>query len=79
VQVTPDCPYSEKEYDFAYRRYQEKLFERVLLGIYKDGQLHKNPIEPLVISENDYLVILASGDGASALKRDFGVEEGRFK
>ena len=78
LQVTPDCPYSEKEYDFAFADIR-KSYSSVLLGIYKNGQLHKNPIEPLVISENDYLVILASGDGASALKRDFGVEEGRFK
>jgi K+/H+ antiporter YhaU regulatory subunit KhtT len=48
------------------------------LGIYKNEKLYKNPTKPITISENDYLVIMTNGDGSSKLKKDFGVEEGRF-
>jgi voltage-gated potassium channel len=78
LQVTQESPYSGKEYDFAFTDLR-KTYSSVLIGIYKDSQLYKNPTEPIDISENDYLIILANGDGASALKNDFGVEEGRFK
>ena len=78
LQVTQESPYSGKEYDFAFKDLR-KTYSSVLIGIYKDSQLYKNPTEPIDISENDYLIILANGDGASALKNDFGVEEGRFK
>ena len=55
-----------------------KDFSSVLLGVYQNGKLYKNPIHPMTILENDYLVIISDGDHSDKLKEAFGVEEGRF-
>ena len=50
----------------------------MLLGIYQNGKLYKNPIESLTILENDYLVIMTNGENAPILESDFNVTQGRF-
>ena len=75
--MTKENPYVEKAYEYAFSNMRSD-YSSVLLGIYKDGKLHKNPTNEIVISENDYLVIMTDGDNSIKLKADFGVEEGRF-
>ena len=77
LRVSSQNPYLNKEYDFAFADIRSS-YSSVLLGIYKNGMLYKNPTKPITISENDYLVIMTNGDGSSKLKDDFGVSEGRF-
>ena len=77
LRVNKKNPYLNKDYDFAFSNIR-KEFSSVLLGIYQNGILYKNPINPMTISENDYLIIIGDGDHADKLKEAFGVEEGRF-
>jgi K+/H+ antiporter YhaU regulatory subunit KhtT len=77
LRVSSKNPYLSKDYDFAFADIRSS-YSSVLLGIYKNEKLYKNPTKPITISENDYLVIMTNGDGSSKLKKDFGVEEGRF-
>ena len=77
LRVTKENPYFEKAYEYAFSNMRSD-YSSVLLGIYKDGKLHKNPTNEIVISENDYLVIMTDGDNSIKLKAAFGVEEGRF-
>ena len=77
LRVSQKCPYFEKNYDFAFNDIRS-TYSSVLLGIYKDEKLYKNPTEPITISENDYLVMMTNGNSLPKLKEDFGVKEGRF-
>mgnify|MGYP001577423822 FL=1 len=77
LRVSPENPYFEKNYDFAFTDIRSS-YSSVLLGIYKNNKLYKNPTEPITILENDYLIIMTNGNNSSKLKEDFGVEEGRF-
>lgn len=77
LRVSSENPYFNKDYDFAFTDIRSS-YSSVLLGIYKNEKLYKNPTEPMTISEDDYLVIMTNGDGSSKLKEDFRVEEGRF-
>lgn len=77
LRVSSENPYVNNDYDFAFTDIRSS-YSSVLLGIYKNEKLYKNPTEPMTISEDDYLVIMTNGDGSSKLKEDFRVEEGRF-
>jgi|TARA_B110000879_G_scaffold199639_1_gene272757 voltage-gated potassium channel len=77
LRVTKENPYFGKAYEYAFSNIRSD-YSSVLLGIYKDEKLHKNPTNEIVISENDYLVIMTDGDNSIKLKAAFGVEEGRF-
>tara|TARA_B100000497_G_C7696355_1_gene425711 strand:- start:9861 stop:10889 length:1029 start_codon:yes stop_codon:yes gene_type:complete len=77
LRVNKENPYLNKDYDFTFSN-MRKDFSSVLLGVYQNGKLYKNPIHPMTILENDYLVIISDGDHADKLKEAFGVEEGRF-
>ena len=50
----------------------------MLLGIYKGNKLYKNPMGKIVISENDYLLIMTNGKNEPLLETDFEVSQGRF-
>ena len=77
LRVNKENPYLNKDYDFTFSN-MRKDFSSVLLGVYQNGKLYKNPIHPMTILENDYLVIISDGVHADKLKEAFGVEEGRF-
>ena len=77
LKVSKENPYLNKEYDFAFLDIRKK-YSSVLLGIYKDEILYKNPIEPITILENDYLVIMTNGGNEPILEADFEVSQGRF-
>jgi len=77
LKVSKNNPYLNKEYDFAFVDIR-KQYASVLLGIYKDNVLHKNPIEPMTITENDYLLIMTNGENEPVLEADFKVAQGRF-
>ena len=77
LRVNKENPYLNKDYDFTFSN-MRKDFSSVLLGVYQNGKLYKNPNHPMTILENDYLVIISDGDHADKLKEAFGVEEGRF-
>ena len=53
-------------------------YSSVLLGIYKDKVLHKNPMGKLLIDEEDYLVIMTNGENEPIIEADFDVAQGRF-
>lgn len=76
-KVTKENPYLNKDYDFAFLNLR-KHYSSVLLGIYKDDMLYKNPMERIIISENDYLVIMTNGESEPLLVSDFNVTQGRF-
>jgi voltage-gated potassium channel len=77
LKVSKNNPYLNKEYEFAFVDIRKK-YSSVLLGIYKDEILYKNPIEPITILENDYLVIMTNGENEPILEADFEVAQGRF-
>ena len=77
LRVTRENPYFGKKYEYAFSNIRSD-YSSVLLGIYKDGKLHKNPTTEIVIAENDYLLMITDGDHSMKLKAAFGVEEGRF-
>ena len=77
LKVSKNNPYLNKEYDLAFVDIRKK-YSSVLLGIYKDEILYKNPIEPITIMENDYLVIMTNGENEPILEADFEVSQGRF-
>lgn len=77
LKVTEGNPYLNKDYDHAFLNIR-KRYSSVLLGIYQNGKLYKNPIESLTILENDYLVIMTNGENAPILESDFNVTQGRF-
>ena len=77
MKVTKNNPYLNKEYDFAFSDVRNK-YSSVLLGIYKDKVLHKNPMGKLLINEEDYLVIMTNGENEPIIEADFDVAQGRF-
>ena len=77
MKVTKNNPYLNKEYDFAFSDLRNK-YSSVLLGIYKDKVLHKNPMGKLLINEEDYLVIMTNGENEPIIEADFDVAQGRF-
>ena len=77
LKVTNENPYVNKEYDFAFVEIR-KNFSSVLLGIYKNNVLYKNPIEKIIIEENDYLLIMTNGENEPILESNFKVSQGRF-
>ena len=77
LKVTNNNPYLNKDYDFAFIDIRNK-YSSVLLGIYKGNKLYKNPMGKIVISENDYLLIMTNGKNEPLLETDFEVSQGRF-
>jgi voltage-gated potassium channel len=76
-KVTKDNPYLNKDYDFAFLNVR-KHYSSILIGIYKDGIVHKNPTQPITISEDDYLILMTNGDTCPIIEKDFNVIQGRF-
>lgn len=77
LKVTKDNPYLNKDYDFAFLDIR-KQYSSVLLGIYKNKVLYKNPTQEITISENDFLILMTNGDNNHKLEKDFNVTQGRF-
>lgn len=76
-KVVEGNPYLGKDYNKAFFELRE-LYNCVLLGIYHNGKLFKNPSHNLIIAENDYLVIIANGETKKEIQSAFKVEQGRF-
>jgi voltage-gated potassium channel len=76
-KVTAENPYLNKDYEYAFVNIR-KQYSSVLLGIYKDDKLYKNPTEPLIISVNDYLILMTNGESVPKIERDFNTMQGRF-
>lgn len=77
LRVTKENPYFSKDYDYAFINIRAD-YASILVGIYRNGKLYKNPMRTIKIGENDYLLIMTNGDSINKLKADFGVEEGRY-
>ena len=77
LKVTEGNPYLNKDYDYAFIDIR-KQYSSVLLGIYKNDKLYKNPTEHLTISINDYLIIMTNGENEPKLESEFNVTQGRF-
>lgn len=76
-KVLEGNPYLGKDYQFIFHDLKDK-YNGILLGIYKDGELYKNPTSNLIVSENDYLVLIANGDTKSLIEKAFKVLQGRY-
>jgi voltage-gated potassium channel len=77
MKVTKNNPYINKEYDFVFSDLRNK-YASVLLGIYKDNVLLKNPMGNITVTEDDYLVIMTNGENEPILEADFDVAQGRY-
>ena len=76
-RVTNDNPFIGKEYNWVFHEMKEK-YDCILLGIYQDKVLFKNPSKRIVLKENDYLVILSNGLGENKLTELFKTKQGHF-
>lgn len=76
-KVIADNPYLGKAYDSVFHDMKDR-FNGILLGVYKDEELYKNPSTKLEISENDYLVLIANSDTKNLIEKEFKVLQGRF-
>lgn len=70
-------PYIGKKYNDTFFDLKQK-FAAILLGIYQDEQLYKNPTFEMIIGENDYLILIANGESYDKIKEVFGTDQGRF-
>ena len=77
MKVTKNNPYINKEYDFVFSDLRKK-YASVLLGIYQNQVLLKNPMEKIIVAEGDYLVIMTNGENEPIIEEDFDVAQGRF-
>lgn len=76
-KVTNKNPYLGKEYNLVFHDIKES-FSCILLGIYQDKKLYKNPTIEIIIKEGDYLILLSNGEGEIKLKNAFQTEQGHF-
>ena len=76
-KVIKDNPYVGRDYNAAFIEMRE-LYNCVLLGIYHQGKLFKNPSQEIIIEENDYLVLIANGDTKKEIQSVFKTQQGRF-
>ncbi len=76
-KVTNENPYISKEYNWVFHDMKE-VFSCILLGIYQDKKLYKNPSKKMIIREGDYLIMLSNGEIESKLKAAFKTEQGHF-
>lgn len=82
-QVTSENPYNGQDYLDAFISLK-KEHDCVLVGINKkqdDGSrlLKKNPPTGVTIAENDYLILICTGETKNKLEKLFGVTEGRLQ
>jgi K+/H+ antiporter YhaU regulatory subunit KhtT len=66
-----------KDYQTVFHDLKD-TYNGILLGVYKDEELYKNPSSNIIISENDYLVLIANSDTKNLIEKEFKVEQGRF-
>lgn len=76
-KVIPENPYLDKDYHFVFHDMKDR-FNGILLGVYKDEELYKNPSSYIIISENDYLVLIANSDTKDQIEKEFKVLQGRY-
>jgi len=76
-KVLEDNPYIGRDYNTTFIEMRE-LYNCVLLGIYHQGKLFKNPVHEIIIEENDYLVLIANGETKKEIQSIFRTEQGRF-
>lgn len=76
-KVVENNPYLGKDYQYIFHDLKDR-YNGVLLGVYKDEELYKNPTNKLEIAENDYLVLIANSDTKNLIQKEFKVFQGRF-
>lgn len=76
-KVVDDNPYLGKDYQTVFHDLKN-TFNGILLGVYKDEELYKNPTSNIIIAENDYLVLIANSDTKSLIEKAFKVLQGRY-
>ncbi len=76
-KVLEDNPYVGRDYNSTFVEMRE-LYNCVLLGIYHQGKLFKNPPQEIIIEENDYLVLIANGETKKEIQSVFKTDQGRF-
>lgn len=70
-------PYNGKDYNEVFHELRDE-FSCVLLGIYKDGKVYKNPTQKLTINAGDYLIFMSDLASGDKIKKAFKVNQGRF-
>lgn len=79
--VTEENPYLNKKYIEAFHHLKDK-YNVVLLGISKieegDYQLHINPKKDFLITKDDYLIMMVSGQTKRLIEEAFQVKEGKI-
>ena len=76
-KVLDKNPYCGEEYNEVFHKLRNE-FSCVLLGIYKDGKVYKNPTEKLIIASGDYLIFMSDLSSGEKIKKAFKVNQGRF-
>ncbi|NOR88076.1 MAG: hypothetical protein GQ527_10735 [Bacteroidales bacterium] len=76
-KITHENPYIGKEYNWVFHDMKKK-FSSILLGIFHENKLYKNPTKEIIIKEGDYLIMLSNGEGESKVKKAFKTDQGHF-
>ncbi len=76
-KITNGNPYIDKEYNWVFYDIK-KQFACILLGIFQDKKLYKNPTKEMIIKEGDYLIIISNGEGEAKIKEVFKTKQGHF-
>jgi voltage-gated potassium channel len=78
-KVIGHCAFCKKDYEYAFI-HLKKQYNSVLIGISKliEGKriLFKNPSEPLMVEEGDYLLMITTKKADLELQKLFQIEEG---
>lgn len=75
-KIVDNNPYLGKDYDFVFNN-MRKDYGGILLGIFKDDKLFKNPMQKISIEKDDYIILIANGESVSKIEKDFNVAQGR--
>jgi voltage-gated potassium channel len=76
-KVVEGNPYLGKDYHHIFHDLKDR-FNGILLGVYKDEELYKNPTAKIIISENDYMVLIGNSETKAFIEKEFKVLQGRF-
>jgi voltage-gated potassium channel len=76
-EILKNNQYNGMEYNDVFHELR-KEFSCVLLGIYKDKKVYKNPTQKLIVTAGDYLIFMSDLASGEKIKKAFKVNQGRF-
>ncbi|MCT4615672.1 MAG: potassium channel family protein [Marinifilaceae bacterium] len=74
-KILKKCVFNKMPYDEAFYK-MKKEYNTVLIGIVKNGIIHKNPKLEIIIEEGDYLILISDGASKNILNKLFMLSEG---